>query len=107
MGERKAHSGMWSHQPCIEIIAAQLSSTFGRFLFYGSYFFSPGEVKSRERKPIGLSLQETNPPCRCSRPSHKMSVLRKQNEALALHPCKRGWAGGKELAFSYCFSSSK
>lgn len=86
-----------------KITAPQLSSTFGGFWF----FFSPGEVKNRARKPNGLSLQETNPSCHCSRPSQKMSVLRKQNQALAPHPCKRGWAGGKELAFSYCFSSSK
>lgn len=90
-----------------KITTPQLSSTFGGFLFFWFLFFSPGEVKNRERKPNGLSLQETNPSCHCSRPSQKMSVLRKQNQALALHPCKRGWAGGKELAFSYCFSSSK
>lgn len=34
MGEGKAHSGMWSHQPYIEMTAPQLSTTFGGFLFF-------------------------------------------------------------------------
>lgn len=113
MGEGKARSGMWSHQPRLEMTAPQLGTTLVAWWVpcFWFLFFSPGETKNRERKPSGLSLQEAGPTCCCLRPSQKMSLLRKQNEALALHPCKgereEGLDGEKELAFSYCFSSSK
>lgn len=86
-----------------KITAPQLGSTFGGFFFFQFLFFSPGEIKNRERKPNELSLQETNPPCCCSRPSQKMSVLRKQNRALAFTPARGAGLEGRSLHFPTAF----